>query len=73
VIRLAWRQLRLPAISAGILLVILALVLVLTEHWMTSFMRTSGLAAAWPRAAIAPCPGMRSSPATAVCSPRSPR
>lgn len=42
-IRLAWRQSRLTAACTGILLVALTIGLLLTEHAMTGFMRTSGL------------------------------
>lgn len=42
-IRLAWRQSRLTAASAGILLVALTVMLLLTEHAMTGYLRTSGL------------------------------
>jgi hypothetical protein len=42
-IRLAWRQSRLTAACAGILLVALTIVLLLTEHAMTGYMHTSGL------------------------------
>ncbi len=44
-IRLAWRQLRVPAASTAALLTLLAGFLVLTEHSMNSYARSSGLAA----------------------------
>lgn len=43
--RLTWRQLRLPAISTGTILALLAVFLLLTDRAMTSYMRTSGLTA----------------------------
>jgi ABC-type transport system involved in multi-copper enzyme maturation permease subunit len=41
--RLTWRQLRLPALSTGTLLGLLAVFLLLTERTVTAYMRTSGL------------------------------
>jgi hypothetical protein len=42
-IRLAWRQMRLPAISTAILLATLVVLLALTEHSMNSYLSSSGL------------------------------
>ena len=42
-IRFAWRQMRLPAVSTAILLATLATILALTERAMTSFLHDSGL------------------------------
>lgn len=42
-IRLAWRQMRLPAISTAALLAALVTILLISEHMMTSFMHNSGL------------------------------
>jgi hypothetical protein len=44
-IRLTWRQLRLPAASTGAVLALVTVLLVVTERSITSYLRTSGLTA----------------------------